>query len=198
MSNITANNDFKRNRILFDFESIVDLKISYLKKVLNLNKLQVEELKFEHMYSQEDIMQYLNGKEVDEEKYLHPESPVFTSLKLLADTYQNGSNGLVKPTVLCKDGIQQRIIKDSIPNIKTLVGLRKQVKTIRFSRIAIGNILNVLDFRDPITVDFMILNYRENFDKNNSFLLNTSALGVCDVNRFSVAKAYTEIQDPEG
>lgn len=198
MSNITANNDFKRNRVLFDFESIVDLKISYLKKVLKLNDLQVEELKFERMYSVEDIMKYLKNQEIDMEEYMHPSDPVFTSFKTLADTYQNGSNGLIKPTVLCKDGIQQRIIKDSIPNIKILVGSRNKVKTIRFSRIAIGNIIDALDFRDPITVDFMILNYRENFDKNNSFLLNTSVLGVCDVNRFTVAKSYTEIQDPEG
>lgn len=198
MSNITANNDFKRNRILFDFESIVDLKISYLKKFLKLNDLQVEELKFERMYSTEDIMEYLQGQEVDMEEYLHPSDPVFTSFKTLTDVYQNESNGLVKPTVLCKDGIQQRIIKDSIPNVKILVGSRNKVKTIRFSRIAIGNITNVLEFRDPITVDFMVLNYRENFDKNNSFLLNPSVLGVCDVNRFTVAKAYTEIQDPEG
>lgn len=198
MSNITANNDFKRNRILFDFESIVDLKISYLKKVLKLNNSQVEELKFERMYNSGDIMKYLNHQEVNMDEYIHPSEPVFTSFKLLADTYQNGTNGLVKPIVLCKDGIQQRIIKDSIQNIKTIVGSRNKVKTIRFSRIAIGNVSDALEFRDPVTVDFMILNYRENFDKSNSFLLDSSILGICDVNRITIAKAYTEIQDPEG
>lgn len=202
MEKIKSHNDMKRNRILFDFESIVDLKLSYLKKnliekgQLILDDNQLNTFKFDRMYTMENI---LSGIEIDHEEFYNPKYPVFTGMKLLAETYLNQSNGLVKPKVLCKDEFQQRIIKETIPNISTIVSSRSNVKTINFSRIVLASPEQALEFRDPITVDFMILNFRENFSKQDSTLIDETVLfQICDVNQITIAKAYPEIPDPVG
>ena len=200
------NNDYKRNRVLFDFESIVDLKLSAIKKYLIesgkaiIEDSQMNPFKFNRMYVYQDPLSLIGMKGKEDDLNLdHPEAPVFTGMKHLAEVYYNDPNKLIDPTVLCKDQFQQLIIKKSIPGIKTLVSTRKRIKTINFSRIVIAEPKHALDFTDPITVDFMVLNYRENFSENDMTLIDEKILiAICDVNKFTIAKAYPEIPDPEG
>ena len=199
------NNDYKRNRILFDFESIVDLKLSYIKKYLAdhgkivLHDSQLNALKFNRMYIYQDPLSLIEIEDRQSINLDNPEYPLFTGMKLLIEQYIKKSNGLITPIVLCKDEFQQRIIKKSIPDVNTLIGSRDKVKTINFSRIVIADPKHCLEFRDPVTVDFMILNFRENFDKDNPDLLDKDVLiQIGDVNSFTIAKAYPEIPNPKG
>lgn len=201
----TSHDNAKRNRVLFDFESIVDLKLSRIRKYLIedcgkaiIDNGQMDIFKFNRMYVYQDPFDLIPSIDKTED-ISNPEYPVFTGMRLLADQYKNHSNSLIDPVVLCRDQFQQRIIKNSIQNIKILVAPRDKIKTFNFARIVIGNPKDALEFRDPITVDFMVLNFRENFSEKDPMLLPVDVLiQVGDVNRFSIAKAYPEIPDPVG
>ena len=202
MNNKSNNNDKKRNRILFDFESIVDIKLSAVRKhVIETTGYPIQDFelaayKINRMYSKRDILENIDTSTQD---LLHPEYPVFTSMQVLLNMFLRDYNGMVSPKVLCKDAIQQRIIKDSFPEVKTLVGSRDQVKTINFARIVVGEAKHILEFKNPVTVDFMILNYRENFtDKDSSIIDPEVLVNVGDVNKFTIVKTYPDVKEPMG
>lgn len=201
----TSHDNAKRNRVLFDFESIVDLKLSRIRKYLIedcgkaiIDEGQMDQFKFNRMYVYQDPLSLFPSIDKTED-ISNPEYPVFTGMRTLADQYKNHSNSLIDPVVLCRDQFQQRIIKNSIQNIKVLVAPRDKIKTFNFARIVLANPKDALEFRDPITVDFMVLNFRENFSERDPTLLPMEVLiQVGDVNRFSIAKAYPTIPDPVG
>lgn len=201
----TSHDNAKRNRVLFDFESIVDLKLSRIRKYLIedcgkaiIDEGQMDQFKFNRMYVYQDPLSLFPSIDKTEDMS-NPEYPVFTGMRTLADQYKNHSNSLIDPVVLCRDQFQQRIIKNSIQNIKVLVAPRNKIKTFNFARIVLANPKDALDFKDPITVDFMVLNFRENFSECDPTLLPMEVLiQVGDVNRFSIAKAYPTIPDPVG
>ena len=202
MATKNSNNDKKRNRVLFDFESIVDLKLSAIRKHITettgypIQDFELNRYKFERMYSDLEI---LNSIDTSTQDFYHPEYPVFTSMRVLLNQYLSTGNGIIYPKVLCKDSIQQRIIKDSFPEVKVLVGSRNQVKTINFARIIVGEAKQILEFKNPITLDFMMLNYRDNFTKEDMSIIDTDVLiKIGDINKFTIAKAYPEIEDPVG
>lgn len=195
----TKHNDIRRHRYLFDFESIVDLKLSYLKEYYAnqgyiLVDYQFNYFKYKRIYDTTDVLTGIVGK--DEEVNLDgPLYPVFTSMKSLIENCLKAGD-IMDITVLCKDKFQERIIKEAFPKAcpKTLIGPRNRVKVINFARIAVGEAKHCLEFRDPVTVDFMILNYRENFQKGNMELLDKELLvKVGDINQFTIVDAYPEV-----
>ena len=197
-----GNNDKKRNRVLFDFESIVDIKLSAIRKYITENtgypihEFEMGTQKYDRMFSLKDPLENIDTSTQD---LFHPEYPVFTSMKVLLHRFITDGNGIIVPKVLCKDTIQQRIIKDSIPEVKTLVGSRNQVKTINFARIVVGEAKHILEFNNPITVDFMMLNYRTNFTKEDPSIIDSDVLlKIGDVNAFTIVKAYPEVSEPVG
>lgn len=204
-------NEKKRNRVLFDFESIVDVKLSYINHLKSIRtrpegvdnmalRDSMENFKFRRMYVSTDIISsvFKDGKSPEDPNLLHPKNPIFTSMKLLVSESLNTGAGIIRPTVLCKDQFQERIIKNTIPSVRTLIGLRSQVKTINFSRIVLGDINHILDFKNPVTVDFMILNFRENMSEEDREIIGKVAFLYGDVNEFTIVKAYPEIEDPVG
>ena len=206
MSKITANNDKKRNRILFDFESIIDLKLSYIRKYLIesgkaiIEEHQMDQFKFNHMYIYQDPLSLIPNLDRSSIDLDHPEAPVFTGMRKLLSVYLEDPNKLINASVLCKDEQQQRIIKEFIPRAnKILVAPRNKVKVLNFSRIILADPRQTLEFRNPITVDFMVLNFRENFSENDASLIDPEVLmKVCDVNKITIAKAYPDIPEPVG
>ena len=202
MSEKKSNNDKKRNRILFDFESIVDIKLSALRKYIiettgyPVSDFELGTHKFNRMHSMKDVLENIDTSTQD---LLHPEYPVFTSMQVLLNRFLRDYNGMISPKVLCKDAIQQRIIKDSFPDVKVLMGTRDQVKTINFARIVVGEAKHILEFKNPITVDFMMLNYRENFTKDDPKVIDPEVLvRIGDVNKFTIVKTYPDIKEPMG
>ena len=206
MSKITANNDKKRNRILIDFESLIDLKLSYIRRYLIesgkaiIEDHQMDQFKFNRMYVYQDPLSLIPDLDRSSIDLYHPEAPVFTGMRRLLNVYLEDPNNLVDATVLCKDEQQQRIIKEFIPRAdKILVAPRNRVKVLNFSRIVLAEPKQTLEFRNPITVDFMVLNYRENYSEDDASLIDPEVLmRICDVNKITIAKAYPEIQEPDG
>ena len=79
------------------------------------------------------------------------------------------------------------------------MGSRDQVKTINFARIVVGEAKHILEFKNPVTVDFMMLNYRENFtDKDSSIIDPEVLVNVGDVNKFTIVKTYPDVKEPMG
>lgn len=208
---MNKNNERKRNRVLFDFDSVVDVKLSYIYHLKSIRtrpentdnlalREPMESFKFRRMYCSDDIIAsvFKEGKIPENINFLHPKNPIFTSMKLLILEYLKTGEGMIRPTVLCKDQFQERIIKNTIPGVRVLVGSRSQVKTINFSRIVLGDINHLLDFKDPVTIDFMILNFRENMSEEDREIIGKTAFLFGDVNSFTIAKAYPEIEDPVG
>lgn len=193
MANKITNNDKKRNRVLFDFESIVDMKISYLISYTDTNE-SLEDLKFRRLY---DFSSILDGIEVNEEEYHHPKNIVFTSMMKLLDNYLEMED--IKVKVLCKDEYQERIIKKYFPKAPTIKGTRDKVNWKNFTRIILGDCTHALEFKYPVATDFMILSFRDNFIPENAQLLPKDILSkVADINTITIVNPYPEIPTPVG
>lgn len=190
-----SNNDKKRNRVLFDFESIIDAKISYLISYTDTNT-SLMELESRRLYDEVSI---LDGIEVKQEDFDHPKRIIFTSMKNLLDKYHEMASE-IKPKVLCKDGYQERIIKHYFPWVSVITAPRSKVNTLHFTRVIIGDVYHTLEFTDPVTVDFMVLGFRENFSKEDPNLLPKEVLvQVGDVNTFTIVeKPFLNLEDPVG
>lgn len=193
MSGKVTNNDKKRNRVLFDFESIVDMKISYLISYTDTNE-SLEDLKFRRLY---DFGSILDGIEVDEEDYYHPKRLVFTSMMKLLNNYLAMED--IKVKVLCKDEYQERIIKRYFPKAPIIKGTRDKVNWKNFTRIILGDCRHTLEFKYPVATDFMILSFRDNFIPENAQLLPKEILTkVADINTITIVNPYPEIPTPVG
>lgn len=193
MANKPTNNDKKRNRVLFDFESIIDMKISYLISYTDTNE-SLEDLKFRRLY---DFSSILDGIEVNEEEYYHPKNIVFTSMMKLLDNYLEMED--IKVKVLCKDEYQERIIKKYFPKASTIKGTRDKVNWKNFTRIILGDCMHALEFKYPVATDFMILSFRDNFIPENAQLLPKDILSkVADINTITIVNPYPEIPTPVG
>ena len=160
----------------------------------------MDQFKFNRMYVYQDPLSLIPDLDRSSIDLYHPEAPVFTGMRRLLNVYLEDPNNLVDATVLCKDEQQQRIIKEFIPRAdKILVAPRNRVKVLNFSRIVLAEPKQTLEFRNPITVDFMVLNYRENYSKDDASLIDPEVLmRICDVNKITIAQAYPEIQEPDG
>lgn len=203
MERKTTDNDIRRNRILFDFESIVDLKLSYIKYYFFshsnpiIDDSQLDGFKFNRMYVYQDPLSLIQIDDINSIDLDHPKLPVFTGMKTLLEEYIN--SGIIKCRVLCKDEQQERIINEAIPKANTLISSRDKIRVKNFARIVLADQKHILEFKDPITVDFMILNFRENFYEEDETLIDKDVLiNTGDINQFTIAKAYPEIPDPVG
>lgn len=203
MEHKITDNDIRRNRILFDFESIVDLKLSYIKYYFFshtnpiIDDSQLDGFKFNRMYVYQDPLSLIQIEDRDSIDLDHPKMPVFTGMKTLLEEYIKSD--LIKCRVLCKDEQQERIIKKAIPKANTIISSRDKIRVKNFARIILADQKQILEFKNPITVDFMVLNFRENFQEEDETLFDKDVLiNAGDINQFTIAKAYPEIPDPVG
>lgn len=207
-------NNNKRNKVLFDFYSIVDYTLSVIMSEMSKGPSTIQDkliqelhylgtttttaLKSWHMYGMGiDLLGFLKGYddyEIKEEDIL--KHAVVTSMgSLLANCID--SKGLIKPAVLCKNESQAQFIKNMLPDATCIVEDRSQVNTSNYGRIVIGDINHSLEFKNPVTIDFMILNFYENFVNQSFTICPDILLAVGDVNTFTVASAY-DIKPPVG
>jgi hypothetical protein len=204
---LKGHGKIRHTRILFDFESVVDLKLSYIYYLKNnldritddMNKdiiinTSMKEFEQRRMHVYEDPLDYIGIRNKEELDLEHPECPYPTLMKVLIKTYIRMADGAVNPSILCKDESQQRIINEIFNgSVKTLVGSRKRVKSLNFGRIVLANPSHSLEFKDPVTQDFMVLNFRENYTRTDPPELKDDILKVVlDINQFTIANAYEE------
>lgn len=207
----SQTNDQKRNRVLFDFYSIVDKRISVIMGMLhykqdtNKEKIdrilelilengfdKIDDMKKAHMenFKIRDIYAEIFDYPIPEESYLS--HSVLTSMRTLLDEYIK-TNGLIKPVVLCENETQVQFIKNTFPKATYILGGKSSVDTSNFTRIIVSTPEDVEKFKDPIMVDFVVLNYRENFIDDKYNLDPMFLIKYGDVNSFTIATAHVNL-----
>jgi len=190
----------RQNRVLFDFESIVDPKLSYIKYLKITNKefnnkypAEMEKFEFIRLYEHEPILEGLNLKEED----IVLDFPHFTGMKYLYKQYGILSGGLIKASIFCKNEQESQIIKKEIPQARILVGKRNNANINNFSRIVIGDYNTLLEFPIPKNIDIMMLDYASNYDEDGDIPIKPLVI-LYEKNTFTIAHAYPNIKIPEG
>ena len=193
MSDLQTNTFKRRNRVLFDFESLVDPVLSYYKYLVTTDekfKYSMEELEFMRLYDDSILM-----KNYDKDGKIIPH---FTSMIDLYKEFINLGAGLIKPSVLCKNEKESQIIKNEIPTARILVGERNKIDINNFSRLVIGNLADLIQFKIPNRMDIMLLDFKCNYDEDGDIPNKAIVFVYGDKNSFSIARAYSNIQNPEG
>ena len=211
------------NSILFDFDSIIDIEISLIKLFANqykdhtmLNDLIDKEfiactddntLKFKRVHGEEDLFKsILNPKYKDRYRDLilsffeRDQKDIFdngyafnTAMIILINAYKKAGHGIIKTAIRCDNYMQQDYIKSIIPDAVTIVDQRKNIQTEKYGRIIVGHYSSALEytFREPKSI--VVLNYRENFDINDSTLLNPElVIRLGDIHSIEVISSYQE------
>lgn len=205
----SQTNDKKRNKVLFDFYSIVDKRLSIIMGVLKHhfeeekateiltmmleNNIDgIPDMKKAHMenFLVRDIYARIMDTDITEDIYL--QYSVLTSMKALLTEYIK-TNGLIKPVVLCENQTQVQFIKNTFPKATYILGNKNSIDTSEFTRIIVSTPEDIEEFKDPIMVDFVILNYRENFIDDNYNLDPVFIIKYGDVNSFTIATAHVNL-----
>lgn len=205
----SQTNESKRNKVLFDFYSIVDKRLSIIMGILKhhfeedkateiLNMMLendingISDMKKAHMenFLVRDIYARVMDFHIAEKEYL--QYSVLTSMKVLLEEYIK-TNGLIKPVVLCENQTQVQFIKNTFPKATCILGDKSSVNTSGYTRIIAGSIEDIEGFKDPTMVDFVILNYRENFIDDNYNLDPVYIIKYGDVNSFTIATAHVNL-----
>lgn len=220
---INNNRSPGNNSILFDFDSIIDIKIGFIKylkknfpdsKMINHLFINNDDdfLKYYHVDIYNDMIEmcfqgltkenthkiYKEAIEKDYEEIISL-SPQ-TTMAMLINRYKIAGEGAIRSTVLCKNQIEKQYISNILPG--TSVRIEKDRQSTDFSnygRIVCAYCDHALEFNDPRAMNFLILNFRENFeeDKPNQLTIKMIAeLG--DVNEFEYCLAYNDLKEYEG
>lgn len=216
------------NSVLFDFDSIVDLKIGAVKIICKyyfksdmVNKKFVgnddDFFKMYHIYENENIIKSCFFDKASEcyedlynelmEKYYDEIircAPKTTSVRFIRASKQAGGGNIIKCTVLCKSAIEKQYITEILPNTPVIMLPEDRELSNedvdRYSRIVTS------DWNDTITryhnitgKDFLILDYRENFLPGSTINLNPALIiALGDLNSIHYCNAYENIEQPEG
>lgn len=204
------------NTILIDFDALVDYKVGLIQmfkayknrinqKLINQNYLNLttEQLCMEHMYSVEDIAkkvfqpniqniykdlleEFLNG---EYESDIYKCSALTNQVKVVKAF---ATSNIVDFTILCKNKVQEKFINE-FPFMRnhTKVENRNSINITPYGRITIGYIQDAIEFDKPIMKNFLVSNFRENFEPDNqNLLLKNYIVKLMDVNKFQIFESY--------
>ena len=192
----------KKNRILIDFNAIIDKKLSYIlwcrhhQGIVNVlhTDQTMDYLRYRRLEVYEDPFEYSFGKDfsiIDSYDITRPGFPfVVTSMVRYISTAIKYPE--IHVSVLCHNEYQEDLIKQMFnSNVKILSADFGKVNTANFTRIILGDIYDILQFTNPEFVDFGILNFRENFSKEDDFTLSLDILSKLDqTNSVTIIEAY--------
>lgn len=211
------------NSILFDFYSLVDIKLSLIKFLAdeykdtaldNFDKHKLVYTKhnewiFQRVYGPEDVFKSilredLKGKS-DEifkqllekfEKEVYSEKYLVpTDISNLISAYRKAGNGIIKTSVRCDTELQKKYIASKYPECIIDFGKREDINMSKYARVIVGFYRDALEYRLEEPKSILVLNFRENFeDKDITLLKPELVINLGDVNDISVASAYVENQ----
>ena len=187
------------NPILFDFDSIIDLQLSYINYYMNKYKknpynMNMRKLKFQRVYNNRNLLDIL--EEIDDDAYYHPSFPVFTSMKNFVNKLS--TIGGINSTILCKDRKQAETISNSFKiSVLVLIGERKDLEIKGFSKIVVGDAYSLNEFQNVKAKHITIMNFMSNRDNQGQVPPGDIYIKYGDVNIITVADPYTEIKPPK-
>lgn len=117
-----------------------------------------------------------------------------TSMSILLTAYKKAGNGVIKTAVRCDNQNQADFIHREIDKtIATIISTRDKVDMDKYGTLIVGYYADALEYAidDPKIIE--ILNFQENFDSNDSTMLNPELIiNLGDVNDIKVISAYRE------
>lgn len=211
------------NSILLDFFSIVDVELSLINfisseykhsklKFFNLDKLNDirdsndlikartnNELGlFESIFvntTDKDIHDIMMKLYYDHESIILEKYAITTNMKILIRAYQLAGSGAIKTTVRCDNDIQKRFIQ-TIGNVSTIICEREKVDMDNYGRLIIGYYKDALQYECESPKSILILDYRENFQKEDNTLLQPELIiNLGDIHSIKIAWAYGKYTD---
>lgn len=214
-----TNNHSIINTLLIDFEAIVDYKIGIINLFKKLHAKNINEeyiykhdtnfFKIDHIYSIEDIIKKSLSEDVrdnyetltNEILYGEYESDIYVLsvptvvANLVRTYYQTG--GTVKTDILCYTEKQKLFIEKALPGVSIIVSNRENVDIGPYGRIILGYTKSLKDFKDPVMKDFLIVNFRENFEIEDEAILKAEyTLPIMDLNKIGIIDSYNDFEKP--
>lgn len=179
---------------------------------IDMNKallLNDDNIKFERLYGKEDLFSSLllnpDHKKVyreliqkfferDQKEILEGGFAFKTSMPILLTAYKKAGNGIIKTAVRCDNQDQADFIyRDIDSSINTIIATRDKVDMDKYGTLIVGYYADALEYHidDPKIIE--VLSFCENFDKNNSTMLNPELIiNLGDVNDIKIISAYRE------
>ena len=179
---------------------------------IDMNKallLNDDNIKFERLYGKEDLFSSLllntDHKKVcreliqkfferDQKDILEGGFAFKTSMPILLTAYKKAGNGIIKTVVRCDNQDQVDFIHREIDSsINTIIATRDKVDMDKYGTLIVGYYTDALEYHidDPKIIE--VLSFRENFDKDNSTMLNPELIiNLGDVNDIKIISAYRE------
>ena len=179
---------------------------------IDMNKallLNDDNIKFERLYGKEDLFSSLllnpDHKKVyreliqkfferDQKDILEGGFAFKTSMPILLTAYKKAGNGIIKTAVRCDNLDQVDFIHREIDSsINTIIATRDKVDMDKYGTLIVGYYADALEYNidDPKIIE--VLSFRENFDKDNSTMLNPELIiNLGDVNDIKIISAYRE------
>lgn len=213
------------NKILFLFTSLVDIKIGFVKFMdrfyygspyinTNFTGKSIDELKKIHIYENIDIIKACFTPETQESAYnilnelindttkyitLLEMSPI-TMMPTLINAYNNIGKD-IKCFILCRNETEKNFVETGLKINDNFVSIFidkiENINPRDYARFVLDDINLALNFNDPTTKSFLILNYRENFfyNKNKEILLLKPEviIKIGDTNNCQVCNAYRDM-----
>lgn len=204
------------NSLLIDFDAIVDYKIGIINLFRKLNANNINEeyvylhdldfFKLDHIYSTEDIVKKALSENVRDdyerltEEFLHGEyeADIYklstpTVVANMIRGYQLTGN-IIKMDILCYTDKQKAFINKVLPNVSTIT--KENIDLDQYGRIILGYIKSLKLFENPVMKNFLIVNFRENFEENDNEVLKAEyILPIMDLNKFGMIDSYNNLEE---
>lgn len=130
---------------------------------------------------------------------------VYTAMKKYIKTcFSTAKEAGIRIGIVCSADEEKDLLSRIFPGITIIQGQRNEIDLSLYGRIVIGDIKTLYKYIDknkehPGAKNFLILNYRKNFEKEDSSLLIARIVVIFkDVNEFEIANTYIGIEAPEG
>lgn len=199
------------NSILFDFYSLIDVKLSSIKYIIGENKINdidfVDSRTFLNCSDNELIKRrytaraFLANNKNDDEffKFFKENKSIIlkkyaftTSIFLLANAYKKAGNGIIQTSVHCEDDDEANYIRSELPLMDTIeIGDRKSIDLSKYGRLIIGDYKNALEFEPNEPKSMLIADFNENFNTKDSTQLKSELIiKFGDIHDIAIISAY--------
>lgn len=122
-----------------------------------------------------------------------------TGIYTLVINYMRAADGVIQVIILCKNEQEEQYIKQLNSDISCMVEDIEKINIKSFDSIFVKNINDLLLFKNLEGKNLFILNYRNNFEKDDSTKLCIDVFkDVASNNLFSIVDPYPDLITPLG
>ena len=186
-------------------ENIFMAEFMDLPKAIGMND---DNFRYERIYGSEDLFRSLLLNQTHKDSYEELINKFFerdqkeiykrgyaykTTMSILISAYKKAGNGVIRTAIRCDNQDQLDYIKSIDRDTIAFISDRKSVDMSKYTRLFVGNWNSALEYTLEEPKSIVVLNFRENFDKQDSTILNPELIiNLGDINKIEIASAYRE------